>query len=123
MILDNGAKVLISHRRLFELDHGRYFVGVIEDYDAGVARVGGHTWMRDGYRGEFKRKDGERTKLIALASGTVIVYILPTSTRLESLVIEQDGTNVFVRDGHGFEMDVTEGVLRGGDAARARAAG
>jgi hypothetical protein len=55
MILERGAKVLVSHRRLFELDHGRYFIGVVEAYDAGVARVCGHTWTRDGYKGHFKR--------------------------------------------------------------------
>ena len=123
MILEKGSKVLVSHRRLFEHDHGRYFVGVVEEYDSGVARVCGHTWMRDGYRGEFRRKDDERTKLIALASGTVIVYLLPASTRLDQLALEQEGVNVFVRDGHVVEMDVTEGVLHGGDAPRVRAAG
>ena len=37
MILETGAKVLIAHRRLFEGDHGRYFTGVVEGYEGGLA--------------------------------------------------------------------------------------
>ena len=37
MILNKGAKVLISHRRLYETDHGRYFTGMVDAYEDGIA--------------------------------------------------------------------------------------
>ena len=115
MILQNGAKILVAHRRLFDADHGRFFVGLVEGYDDGIACVSGHTWIRDGYTGEFKRKDDERTKLIAIGSGNVIVYLLPTHVPLSSMQLVVAGTSVHLRGEGGFEMDLTEGVLHAGE--------
>ena len=115
MILEPGTKVLVSHRRLFEQDHGRFFSGVVEGYERGVARICGHTWVRDGYRGEYSRKSDARTKIISLSSGTVIVYQLPGTVKMDRLRMESENTSLFLRDGSGFEMDLTEGTLRGGE--------
>ena len=118
MILECGSKVLVSHRRLFESDQSRYFIGVVEGYEHGVARVSGHTWTRESYRGTVCRKNGIRTKIIALASGTVIVYQLPTGVNMEALVFEHEGTRMYLRDGGTFEMDLTEGHLQPSEARR-----
>jgi len=115
MILQPGTKVLISHRRLYATDHGRYFTGVVDAYEDGVARVTGNTWMHDGYRGAYKRKDDMRTKIVPIGSGSVIVYQLASDTCLHSLEVKVEGVKMFMRDGQGFEMDLTEGVLQDGD--------
>jgi hypothetical protein len=47
MLLSNGAKVLVCHRRLFAEDQARYFFGVVEDYCEGIAKVSGFSWTRD----------------------------------------------------------------------------
>lgn len=101
----------MSHRRLFEGDHARFFVGVVEGYEHGVLRACGHTWIRDGYQGLFRRKEDERTKIFALSSGTVIVYVLPSTTNLESLRFCNEAGDVFVRDDFGLCMDLGEHVL------------
>jgi hypothetical protein len=36
MLLKTGDKILIAHPRLFESDQDRFFVGQVEDYEAGV---------------------------------------------------------------------------------------
>ena len=46
MILANGTKLLICHRRLFADDNPRYFFGEVEVYADGVAKVTGYTWAR-----------------------------------------------------------------------------
>ena len=115
MILEPGFKILIAHRRLFKGDHCRYFTGIVEAYEAGIARVTGHSWLRDGYRGSFTRKDDERTKIVPITSGMVFVYQLPGSVDIAKLEVRTEGTDVVMTDGHGFRMDLTEGVLRGGD--------
>ncbi len=111
MILEPGSKVLVCHRRLFESDHARYFVGMVNDYDQGIARVTGYTWTRDGYTGTFKRKQDERTKIISIASGTVIVYQLASAVDLGTLKLANENVNVMLSDEHGFQMDLSEGIL------------
>ncbi|MEM9380406.1 MAG: hypothetical protein AAGB93_10705, partial [Planctomycetota bacterium] len=116
MILRPGTKVLVAHRRLYATDHGRYFTGVVDAYEAGMARITGHTWMHDGYRGSYQQKDDERTKIVPILSGSVIVYQLPSDTLLDDLTVTVEGVKMFLRDGAGFEMDLTEGVLQDGQA-------
>lgn len=114
MILENGTKVLVSHRRLFEGDHARYFVGIVEGYEHGIARICGHTWSRDGYQGQYRRKEDERTKIVSIASGAVMLYALPSHVDLASLRVFGEGGEVFLGDERGWRMDISEGVLHGG---------
>jgi hypothetical protein len=114
MILETGTKVLVSHRRLFEGDHARYFVGIVEGYEQGIARICGHTWTRDAYQGQYRRKDDERTKIVSIASGTVMLYALPSRVDLASVRIGCESGDVFLSDALGWRMDISEGVLHGG---------
>lgn len=114
MILQPESKILVAHRRLYPEDHTRYFIGEVEAYEDGLARVTGLTFLRDGYQGTFHKKEDLRTKILALASGGMIVYQLPDAVELGSLDFHSEGTRIFLRDGQGFEMDMTEGVLRAG---------
>jgi hypothetical protein len=41
MLLEPEDKVLVVHRRLFEGDHQRFFVGIVENYEEGIAKVSG----------------------------------------------------------------------------------
>ena len=114
-MLETGTKVFIAHRRLYEGDHGRFFVGVVEEYEAGVARIEGHTWLRSGYDGTYYRKDDLRTKIVPILSGSFIVYQLHTSVHLKSFRIETVGTKTVARADGGFLMDLSEATLK--DAA------
>ncbi len=110
MILAAGAKLLICHRRLYAEDHSRYFFGEVEMYAEGIAKVHGFTWARDHVSG-FQRKDGRRTKLIAIASGSLMVYELPKDVDLDEIRIEQPNTHrVIATDGAGFTMDLGERI-------------
>ena len=111
MILEPGFKVLIAHRRLFEGDQPRYFVGQVEGYGDGLARVIGYTWTRDPYQGLYVRKSDERTKIVPIASGTVIVYQLPATVRLEDFVLVAEGAILIAHDGAAFRMDLSEGQI------------
>ncbi len=113
IILESGTKVLIAHRRLYAGDHGRFFVGVVDDYDDGIARIEGYTWIHDGYDGTFNRKSDKRTKIVPIISGSVIVYELPASLDIEDFIIETVGNGTMARDNHEFEMDLSEGRISG----------
>ena len=108
MLIANGTKLLICHRRLYEADHPRYFFGIVSAYADGVARVSGFTWTRDATRG-FQRKADRRTKLISLASGNLLVYVLPEEVAIEDIRVEQPGGHVVgATDGGKFRMDLSE---------------
>ena len=108
MILARGAKVLACHRRLFEEDHLRLFVGTVTDYEAGIAMVRGFTWLRDTTHG-FQRKSDERTKILSISSGAVIVYELPMEVDIPELKVEQlGGHKVVLTDGRKFRIDLSE---------------
>lgn len=110
MVLNAGDKVLVVHRRLYELDETRYFVGVVEAYDAGVAAVTGRTWVRDQFSSRLVAKNDERTKIIAFASGAFLSYRLPASTDLALVRIEHDSATrrVTLTDDRSIMMDLTE---------------
>ena len=108
MVVTSGAKLLVCHRRLFSEDQPRFFAGVVQACDGNLAKVSGYSWSRDPGRG-FQRKEDLRTKLIALGSGSVIVYELPTGVAIEDLHIEQPGGHALVMtDGKRFHMDLAE---------------
>ena len=107
MVLKPGDKVMVVHRRLFETDQSRYFVGAVEEYDGGVAKVTGFTCVRTD--GGFVKKDERRTKIIPIASGALMTYQLPSTVDLD-VVAFQDAPQqkVVLTDGRGFEFDMTE---------------
>jgi len=108
MILEPGSKTLIVHRRLFESDSPRYFVGTVDAYEHGVARVTGHTWLVDQLGGSFFRKPDSRTKIISLSAGTMIVYQLPASADLPHIKFEKYAGRIVLTDGKELKMDLCE---------------
>lgn len=110
MLLSSGAKLLICHRRLFPEDHPRLFFGTVESCSEGVAKVSGFTWTRDPTHG-YQRKSDRRTKLIAVASGTLIIYEIHRDVDIEEIRVEQPGGHTVVAtDGAKFRMDLSERI-------------
>ena len=108
MFFLKGANLMVCHRRLFAEDHIRFFFGTVESYSEGIAKVSGFTWTRDPAHG-FQRKADRRTKLIAVASGSLIVYEIPAEVDVEEIRIEQPGGHtVIATDGSKFRMDLSE---------------
>ena len=99
----------MAHRRLFADDSPRFFTGVVEHYEQGIARVRGHSWLRDPVRGDVAKKGDQRVKLVALGSGTLLVYLLDEDVDMDRLRFDRgSGQEIVVHDGSGFEMDLTE---------------
>ena len=108
MVLKPGDKVLIVHRRLFEKDSVRFLLGAVEEYDAGIAKVTGFTFTRDKMTAHVQKKDDARTRIVAIGSGTVLVYLLTGDPQIDKLRFVQAGSKIELVDGSGFKMDVTE---------------
>ena len=109
MVLQEGDRVLLSHRRLFADDSPRFFAGIVDAYEDGIARITGYSWVRDQVRGQILRKEDRRTKIVSIASGTLLVYRLPVFVDIESLRIESGPyREVLLSDGQDFRMDLTD---------------
>jgi len=115
VILEAGIKVLAVNRRLFERDQLEYFVGTVDDYEAGMVRMTGHAWLRDALTGLFRRKKDARTEIACLSAGTVVLYQLPAALDLSSLVVEAKDASTWLRNAEGFQMDLSEGSTRDKD--------
>ncbi len=111
MIISSGNRLLICHRRLFNDDHSRYFIGVAEAYESGMVKMSGYTWLRDHINGTFQTRQDLRTKIMSLSSGTLICYLLPDEFDPNDALFEQLGNHIWLVDKSSqFKMELTEGV-------------
>jgi hypothetical protein len=108
MILKPADKVFIVHRRLFETDKARFFVGAVEEYEGGVARISGYTFVREALDGHFIRKEEPRTKIVSVTSGTLIVYQIAEDLVVDDARIEVRESRLVLTDGRRFEMNLSE---------------
>jgi hypothetical protein len=103
-----GNCVLVVHRRLFERDDNRLFVGQIEAMDGGVIRTKGYTFVRDVMEGTVRRKSESRTKLLSLTSGTLIIYLLPLEFEFSKAEVCCRETEMWLTDGSDFSMNLSK---------------
>ncbi len=68
-ILSPGEKIHVIHRRRFEKDVRRHFVGEVQGYEQGVARASGYVFVIDDLNKHlFVKRPDLRTKLIPIMS-------------------------------------------------------
>lgn len=112
MILKQGEKIHVVHRRHFEKDPHRHFVGVVDAYEGGVARATGNVFTADLTKGVFFRRPEKRTRIISLISGDVLINVLPESVVLDAVVYKQEKKSVRVTDGGDWFLDISEMAWR-----------
>ncbi len=109
-MLQHGAKLLVAHRRLFEDDKSRYFVGKVEGFENALVQLTGHTWVQDQFNGKMVKKEEVCTKIMSPVNPGLIFYVLPNSLALDELVFEfTEDNRLLVHDPKKiFRMDLTE---------------
>ncbi len=108
MILKQGEKVHIIHRRHYEKDHHRHFIGTVDSYEGGVARVTGHVYTVDSVKFSFLKRPETRTRLVSIVAGDVLVNILPANVNLEKITYKHERKAVRVTDGGNWFLDLSE---------------
>lgn len=108
MILDTNDVVLISHRRMFQHDESRFFLGRIVVCDGALLKVEGFSFVRDLSNGKIIRKDEKRTKILSLASPGYIVYELPKDVNIDRTNISSGEGDAFLVDGSRKLMNLSE---------------
>lgn len=96
------------HRRFFEKEARRHFIGVVDAYENGIARVTGHVYTVDRAKYVFVRRPELRTRVISLVSGLALVNILPKDVDLEKVVYKTENKAVRVTDGSDWHLDLSE---------------
>ena len=111
MILSQGDKVMVVHRRLFENDQSRIFIGEVDGHHNTIIKVTGRSWLKDKFHGDFIEKKEVRTKIMSLESSGLIIYQIPSSTVLSELEIKHEGhgKNIMM-DKNGFQLDLSDTV-------------
>jgi hypothetical protein len=107
-ILAVGEKVHIIHRRRFVKEPHRHFVGVVDAYENGVARVTGYIFSVDQGKAKFLRRPDPRTRLVSVVSGEILLNVLPPSVNLEKIQYHQEPKAVRVSDGSDWHLDISE---------------
>src|SRR4051812_30451811 len=108
MILQEGDKLLVVHRRLFESDEARFFIGVVDGYESGIVKVTGFSWIREQFAGSFVEKKDPRTKIFSISSGTLMVYELPNQLDPKTARFESDHEGRLWLVDTGFKMNLSE---------------
>ena len=111
-MLESGDLLLICYRRLFSNDENRFFLGKVDDYQAGIVKITGHSFLRDSVTGKMAEKSDLATKILSISSGSLIVYQLPSTLVLADLRFEQKMMQLILLDDHGFSLDLTEKLQR-----------
>lgn len=108
MILAKGEKIHVIHRRVLEHEPHRHFIGEVDDYQGGVARVIGNLYTVDRDLGGFVRQPGLRTRLISVVSGDCIVNVIPESVNIGAVAYHQEKKVIRVSDGSEWHLDISE---------------
>ena len=108
MILNKGEKIHVIHRRHFDKDPHRHFLGIVDDYENGLARVSGHIFTVDFVKFNFFRRPEPRTRILALHSGDLLINILPASVDLDKVHYKTEDRSVRVTDGSDWFMDISD---------------
>lgn len=108
MILNPGEKVHIIHRRHFEKEPHRHFVGVVDAYEGGIARMTGHVYTVDPAKFMFVRRPEMRTRVVSIVAGDLLLNIIPADVDVEKIVYKHEGKIVRVSDGANWHIDISE---------------
>ena len=107
-ILAPGEKIHVIHRRHFDHEPHRHFVGVVNDYREGVLRMTGHVYAVDPTTYQFIRRPEQRVRVVSVVSGEVIVNVIPPSVDLSKISYRLEGTAGRVRAGCDWHLDISD---------------
>jgi hypothetical protein len=108
MILRSGEKVHVIHRRYYDKDAHRHFIGTVEAYEDGIARVVGNVYTVDTVKFQYVRRPEVRTRIISIAAGDLLINVIPQSVDLSKISYKHEKKSVRVTDGSDWFLDLSE---------------
>jgi hypothetical protein len=108
MILRSGEKIHVIHRRYYDKDAHRHFIGSVEAYEDGIARVIGHVYTVDTVKFQYMRRPEVRTRILSIVGGDLLINIIPPTVNLDQITYKQEKKGVRVTDGSEWHLDLSE---------------
>ena len=108
MILDVGDTVLVSHRRMYQHDEARFFVGQVVACDRELVKLEGYSFVRDLSTGQVIRKNEKRIKLLSIASPGYIFYQLMGDIEISAVNVRNETGELFLVEGERILMNLAE---------------
>ncbi len=111
-LLRPGERIHVIHRRYFDKDIRRHFIGEVDFYDEGLIRASGYVFAVDESHGHnFVRRPDKRSRIFSVNDGGLIINVIPLLVDLEAVVYEPHNGSLRVTDGK-WSMDIKEfGVI------------
>ena len=109
MIIENGYKVHVIYRALFESSTRRHFLGEVVAAEGSLCRLEGFVFVLDPESDLYKKKPEKRITIIDLAESGYVVNVLDPNLILadvEYKYLEDIGR--VATDGKGFILDINE---------------
>lgn len=108
MLIENGDVILVSHRRMFERDETRYFLGRTLACEGPLLKAEGYSFVRDLSNGMIIKKEEKRIKLLSLDSPGHIVYQLPGDVNVDNVDIASGNGDAYMVDGCNRLLNLSE---------------
>lgn len=108
MLIDQGDIILVSHRRMFERDESRFFLGRTIASEGPLLKAEGYSFVRDLSNGMIIKKQEKRIKLVSLDSPGHIVYQLPGGIDVDAVGIESGNGDAYMVEGKKRLLNLSE---------------
>lgn len=108
MILNANDNILISHRRMFQHDEARYFLGQVVICEGDLMKVAGFSFVRDQCTGLIVKKNEPRLKVLSIASLGYIIYQLPDDVMIEKVTFQSGNGDAVLMQGTREIMNLSE---------------
>ncbi|MBZ0165486.1 MAG: hypothetical protein K8I00_01675 [Candidatus Omnitrophica bacterium] len=109
MVLQQGEKVHVITRRLFDGDLRRHFVGEIKAVADGIARVEGYVFVYDSGISGFVKREEIRTRIVSISDFGQVINVIPANVNLDNLVYKfTPQQRLVVTDNADFHLDINE---------------
>lgn len=108
MLLQQGDKLHIITRRLFEADVRRHFACQVDVVTPSAFRATGYVFVLDHTRNEYIRHPDLRTRIVSFSDISQIINILPSEVDITRLVYRVINGHLTVTDDNHFHLDINE---------------
>ena len=111
-VIENGDKLHIMTRRLFEEDVRRHFAGEVTAVSGYLVELRGYTFVFNTSVNEYRKLPAIRTRVFSLGDSGHIVNKMPRDLDLDSIFYRVIEHQLVVTDGQSFSLAINEFGVR-----------
>ncbi len=113
MLIEEGTKLHVIYRALFEKSTRRHFLGEVIKNEGVICLLQGYAFVYDPKLETYQRKPEKRITVIDLAESGYVVNLVATNVNLDDVTYKyRQETGMVATDGKDFSLDINEFGLR-----------